>query len=91
MIPVRVPVFALTLPWTLPLFIRFFRVPSTPAIGKAAHKLLPITTMMQMGCLEELKDLSPEHIGEIEEAEIREKLKVVITTLSAAVSDLYAS
>ena len=47
--------------------------------------------MMQMGCLEELKALSPEYIGEIEEAEIREKLKVVITTLSAAVSDLYAS
>lgn len=64
---------------------------STDRIGKAAHKLLPIATMMQMGCLEELKDLSPEHIGEIEEAEIREKLKVVITTLSAAVSDLYAS
>ncbi len=63
---------------------------STDHIGKAAHKLLPIATMMQMGCLEELKDLSPEHIGEIEEAEIREKLKVVITTLSAAVSDLYA-
>ena len=64
---------------------------STGRIGKAAHKLLPIATMMQMGCLEELKDLSPEHIGEIEEAEIREKLKAVITTLSAAVSDLYAS
>ena len=64
---------------------------STDRIGKAAHKLLPIATMMQMGCLEELKDLSPEHIGEIEEAEIREKLKVVIMTLSAAVSDLYAS
>ena len=64
---------------------------STDRIGKAAHKLLPIATMMQMGCLEELKDLSPEHIGEIEEAEIREKLKVVITTLSAAVSNLYAS
>lgn len=64
---------------------------STDRIGKAAHKLLPIASMMQMGCLEELKDLSPEHIGEIEEAEIREKLKVVITTLSAAVSDLYAS
>ena len=64
---------------------------STDCIGKAAHKLLPIATMMQMGCLEELKDLSPEHIGEIEEAKIREKLKVVITTLSAAVSDLYAS
>ena len=64
---------------------------STDHIGKAAHKLLPIATMMQMGCLEELKALSPEHIGEIEEAEIREKLQVVITTLSAAVSDLYAS
>ena len=64
---------------------------STGRIGKAAHKLLPIATMMQMGCLEELKALSPEYIGEIEEAEIREKLKVVITTLSAAVSDLYAS
>ena len=64
---------------------------STDRIGKAAHKLLPIATMMQMGCLEELKVLSPEYISEIEEAEIREKLKVVITTLSAAVSDLYAS
>ena len=64
---------------------------STDRIGKAAHKLLPIATMMQMGCLEELKALSPEYIGEIEEAEIREKLKVVITTLSAVVSDLYAS
>lgn len=64
---------------------------STDRIGKAAHKLLPIATMMQMGCLEELKALSPEYIGEIEEAEIRAKLKVVITTLSAAVSDLYAS
>ena len=64
---------------------------STDRIGKAAHKLLPIATMMQMRCLEELKALSPEHIGEIEEAEIRAKLQVVITTLSAAVSDLYAS
>ena len=64
---------------------------STDRIGKAAHKLLPIATMMQMGCREELKALSPEHIGEIEEAEIRAKLQVVITTLSAAVSDLYAS
>lgn len=64
---------------------------STDRIGKTAHKLLPIATMMQMGCLEELKALSPEHIGKIEEAEIRAKLKVVITTLSAAVSDLYAS
>ena len=64
---------------------------STGRIGKTAHKLLPIATMMQMGCLEELKALSPEHIGKIEEAEIRAKLQFVITTLSAVVSDLYAS
>ena len=64
---------------------------STDRIGKAAHKLLPIATMMQMGCLEELKALSPEYIGKIEEAEIRAKLQFVITTLSAVVSDLYAS
>ena len=64
---------------------------STDRIGKAAHKLLPIATMMQMGCLEELKALSPEHIGEIDEAEIKAKLQVVITTLSAAASALYAS
>ena len=64
---------------------------STDRIGKAAHKILPIATMMQMGCLEELKALSPEHIGKIEEAEIRAKLQFVITTLSAEVSDLYAS
>ena len=64
---------------------------STDRIGKTAHKLLPIATMMQMGCLEELKALSPEHIDKIEEAEIRAKLQFVITTLSAVVSDLYAS
>ena len=64
---------------------------STDRIGKTAHKLLPIATMMQLGCLEELKALSPEHIGKIEEAEIRAKLQFVITTLSAVVSDLYAS
>ena len=64
---------------------------STDRIGKAAHKLLPIATMMQLGCLDELKALSPEHIGTIEEAEIRAKLQFVITTLSAVVSDLYAS
>lgn len=64
---------------------------STDRIGKAAHKLLPIATIMQMGCLEELKALSPEHIDKIEEAEIRAKLQFVITTLSAVVSDLYAS
>lgn len=48
---------------------------------KAAHKLLPIASMMQMSCLEELKALSPEHIQENGEEEIRKKLKVVTDCL----------
>jgi len=40
-------------------------------IGKAAHKLLPIATMMEMECLEQLKALSPEHIKEQEVAQMR--------------------
>lgn len=54
---------------------------SIDKIGKAAHKLLPIASMMQMNCLEKLKALSPEHIQENGEEEIRKKLKVVADCL----------
>lgn len=54
---------------------------SIDKIGKAAHKLLPIASMMQMSCLEELKALSPEHIQENGEEEIRKKLKVIADCL----------
>lgn len=54
---------------------------SIDKIGKAAHKLLPIASMMQMSCLEELKALSPEHIQENGEEEVRKKLKVVADCL----------
>lgn len=54
---------------------------SIDKIGKAAHKLLPIASMMQKSCLEELKALSPEHIQENGEEEIRKKLKVVADCL----------
>ena len=54
---------------------------SIDKIGKAAHKLLPIASMMLMSCLEELKALSPEHIQENGEEEIRKKLKVVADCL----------
>ena len=54
---------------------------SIDKIGKAAHKLLPIASMMQMSCMEELKALSPEHIQENGEEEIRKKLKVVADCL----------
>lgn len=54
---------------------------SIDKIGKAAHKLLPIASMMQMSCLEELKALSPEHMLENGEEEIRKKLQVVADCL----------
>ena len=54
---------------------------SIDKIGKAAHKLLPIASMMQMSCLEELNALSPEHIQANGEKEIRKKLKVVTDCL----------
>lgn len=53
----------------------------TESIGKTAHKLLPIASMMQMKCQEALTALSPERIGEMEESQIREHLKMVIRNL----------
>ncbi len=50
-------------------------------IAKAAHKLLPIASMMQMGCVEALTALSPERIHEIGETKIRECLKTVTDDL----------
>lgn len=50
-------------------------------IGKVAHKLLPIASMMQMGCLDALTALSPTHIRDMEESRIRELLKVVLRNL----------
>lgn len=35
-------------------------------IGKAAHKLLPIASMIQMESLELVQALAPEHINEVE-------------------------
>ena len=57
----------------------------TESIGKAAHKLLPIASMMQMECLDALTALSPERIGEMEESQIREHLKMVIRSLREAI------
>lgn len=53
----------------------------TESIGTAAHKLLPIASMMQMECQEALVALSPERIGEMEETQIREHLKMVLKNL----------
>lgn len=54
---------------------------NTSAIGMAAHKLLPIATMLQLDCLEPLQALAPEHIQELEEKNIREYTLMVINCL----------
>lgn len=54
---------------------------NTSAIGMAAHKLLPIATMLQLDCLEPLQALAPEHIQELEEKTIREYTLMVINSL----------
>ena len=50
-------------------------------IAQAAHKLLPIATMLQQDCLEPLKALAPEHIQELNEKTIREYTLMVINSL----------
>ena len=54
---------------------------STTDISKIAHKLLPIATMMQMGCLDALTSLSPEHINDLEQPQIQQCLQTVIHDL----------
>ena len=55
-------------------------------IAKATHKLLPIASMMQMVCVEALSRLSPEHIRETGETEIRQCLKTVTDDLRQVVA-----
>ncbi len=55
-------------------------------IAKAAHKLLPIASMMQMVCVAALSRLSPEHIRETGETEIRQCLKTVTDDLRQVVA-----
>lgn len=54
---------------------------NTVDIGMAAHKLLPIATMLQLDCLEPLQALAPEHIQELKEKTIREYTLMVINSL----------
>lgn len=58
------------------------------AIGKVAHKLLPIATMLQLQCTEQIQSLSPEHIGELEDEKIREYTQSVIQELESTLGDI---
>lgn len=51
------------------------------AIAKTAHKLLPIASMMDMGCTPLLESLSPEHIGEHENETILHHCQVICREL----------
>ena len=54
---------------------------SIEAIGKAAHKLLPIATMIEMETRQHIAALAPEHISDLSESQIRAYTQAVITDL----------
>ena len=54
---------------------------SIEAIGKAAHKLLPIATMIEMETRQHIAALAPEHISDLSESQIRAYTQSVITDL----------
>ena len=60
----------------------------TDKIGKIAHKLLPIATMLQMNSLSQLQELAPEHIQELDEQKIRECLIAVIHDLKDILGEI---
>ena len=57
-------------------------------IGKAAHKLLPIASMIQMENLELVQALAPEHINEVETEKIREYLATIVDELRNILGEL---
>ncbi len=54
------------------------------SIGKTVHRLMPIASMMHLGCLESLTALSSGHIQELDESQIRGHLKMVTGDLRQA-------
>ena len=54
---------------------------SIEAIGKTAHKLLPIATMIEMESRQHIAALAPEHISDLSESQIRAYTQSVITDL----------
>lgn len=56
---------------------------SIEAIGKTAHKLLPIATMIEMETRQYIAALAPEHISDLSESQIRAYTQSVIADLKA--------
>ncbi len=60
----------------------------TASIAQTAHKLQPVAKMLQFPCIEPLNRLSPEHIQEQGEKEIKEDLCAVIRDLEDTLAEL---
>ena len=56
---------------------------SIEAIGKTAHKLLPIATMIEMESRQHIAALAPEHISDLSESQIRAYTQAIIADLKA--------
>ena len=56
---------------------------SIESIGKTAHKLLPIATMIEMETRQNIAALAPEHISDLSASQIRAYTQAVITDLQA--------
>ena len=56
---------------------------SIEAIGKTAHKLLPIATMIEMETRQHIAALAPEHISDLSESQIRAYTQAIIADLKA--------
>ena len=58
------------------------------SITQTAHKLQPVAKMLQFPCIESLNRLSPEHIQEQGEKEIKEDLRAVIRDAEDILAEL---
>ena len=57
-------------------------------IQKAAHKLTPIASMLQLENIERIKALSPEHISELDDEKIRAYTLTVSTEIEHTLGDM---
>lgn len=58
-------------------------------IQKAAHKLTPIASMLQLESIERIKALSPEHIGELDDEKIRAYALSVSTEIEHTLGEIH--
>ncbi len=61
---------------------------NTEAIGKIAHKLLPIASMLQMESVKAIKALSPEHIAELDSPTIHQYLHETLEELRGILEEI---